>query len=486
MIKSTLSAGLILLMLGGGRDASATSGTQGSAFEPDFAAIDKYVLEELDSENVPGASLAIVRGAKIVYARGYGNDGAGQDITPQTPFVIGSMSKAFTAFAVMQLVDQGRIDLDSPAKRYLPEFRVADSAASARITIRQLLNHTSGIPGKAPRGSGDSLSVATHVEALSGVKLNNPPGSKHEYSSPNYLVLGAIIERVTGISFGDYVQANVFTPLGMRKTYLDQDAALRGGLSQGHRYWFGIPRPVTLRHEADRLPTASIISSAADLGNFLIAQLNSGNYAGTSVLSAPSVAQMHQPGIEADGFDYGMGWRISRGGNGAIAVHHGGIVPHFRGKMVMLPAQRWGVVLLTNVSSALPISPASHRIADNIGAYLAGEPLPSPGSRFKLVYLVIAAVVLLLSYNQVRQAMIAWRSRQSQPARNASALTKAALGLLVPIALLIGLPMVIGLPWGQALQSLPDIAYWLIGIASIDIVVRLFSIVTILSSRRRG
>lgn len=286
MSKFRLSAGILLLVIGGCRNAkatsSATSSAQDSASQPDFGAIEQYVLEELGSERIPGAALVIVRGTRIVHARGFGTDGAGRDVSPQTSFVIGSMSKAFTSFALMQLVDQGRIDLNAPAQRYLPEFRVADSAASARITVRHLLNNTSGIPGKASRGSGDSLSLGVHVAALSGVQLDSQPGSKHEYSSPNYLVLGAIIERVTGMSFGDYVRTNMFTPLRMRHTYVDQDAALRGGMSQGHRYWFGFPRPVTLRHESDRLPTASIISSAADLGHFLIAQLNSGNYAGTS------------------------------------------------------------------------------------------------------------------------------------------------------------------------------------------------------------
>ncbi len=465
---------------------TAASSQRSPAAKPDFAAIDAYIAKEMRSERIPGAALAIVQGTEIVHVRGFGTDGSGRNVTPQTSFIIGSMSKAFTSFALMQLVEGGRLDLDAPAQRYLPEFRVGDSAASRRITIRHLLNHASGIPGKASRGSGDSLSLRSHVAALADVSLADPPGAKHEYASPNYLVLGAIIERVSGMSFPDYMRANVFEPLNMQHTYVDQEAALRGGMSRGHRYWFGLPRPVTLRYEADRLPTASIISSAENMGHFLIAQLDSGNYGGRSVLSSSAVMQMHQPGIAADGFSYGMGWRISGTQRGVAVVHHGGIVPHFRGKMVMLPETKWGVVVLTNVSSALPIAPASHRIADNIAAYLAGAPLPVPGSRFKLVYLVIAAAVLFLSLNQVKQAMTAWRARNSRLLHDRSGLIKAGVGLLIPIALLVGLPMVIGLPWSLALQSLPDIAYWLIAIASIDILVRIFSIFRMMSPSRRS
>ncbi len=450
---------------------------------PDFSALNAYIAEEMRGERIPGLALVIVRGAEVVHARGFGTDGAGRSVTPQTSFILGSMSKSFTALAIMQLVEEGRVELDAPVQRYLPGFRVADSSASTRITVRHLLNHTGGIPALAPRGSGDTLTLATHVGELSGVELRSAPGVRHEYSSPNYLVLGAIIEKVSGLRFDEYVRMKVFAPLEMQHSYVSEAEAKRGGLSQGHRYWFGYPRPVTLRHEADRLPTAAIISSAGDLGHFMIAQLGGGSFRGRSVLSADGVARLHQPGVASDGFSYAMGWRISRNSRGNTVIHHGGIVPHFRGKMVMLPEQVWGVAVLTNVSSALPLSPASHRIADNIGAYLAGEPLPAPGSRFKFAYFVITAVVLVLSVNQVRQGIVAWRRRNTRPAAPRRAVTREAAQLLLPLALLVGLPLMVGLPWAEAVRSLPDIAYWLIAIASVDIAVRLFTIFTILRPR---
>ena len=170
-----------------------------------FAAIDRFVAQALHADRVPGAALAIVHGDSIVHLRGFGLASDGRAITGDTPFVIGSMSKTFTAIAIMQLVEQGRIALDAPVQRYLPWFHVADSAASHTITVRQLLLHTSGIPTAAPRATDDDRTLTSHVRALQQVSLAAAPGTAHRYASPNYLVLGAIVEAVTGSSYAAYL-----------------------------------------------------------------------------------------------------------------------------------------------------------------------------------------------------------------------------------------------------------------------------------------
>jgi CubicO group peptidase (beta-lactamase class C family) len=107
-----------------------------------FDAIDRYVQEQMDGSRIPGVSIAIVEGGRVLHARGFGNDGRGHDVTKDTPFWIGSNTKSFTALAAMQLVEAGKLDLDTPVQRYLPRFRTADPEASARITVRHLLNQT--------------------------------------------------------------------------------------------------------------------------------------------------------------------------------------------------------------------------------------------------------------------------------------------------------------------------------------------------------
>ncbi|WP_019588174.1 serine hydrolase domain-containing protein [Deinococcus apachensis] len=356
---------------------------RGVSSGPDLAAIDAHVEATMRADRVPGAALVIVNPERVVHLRGFGQDGRGGAVTPQTSFLLGSMSKSFTALAVMQLVEQGRVDLKAPVRRYLPWFRVADPEASEAITVAQALAHTTGIPTRAPR-AGEPATLEDQVRALSRVHLSHPPGTRYEYASPNYLILGAIVERVSGQTYGDFLRRNVFTPLNMNRSFTSQDAAWRSGMSSGHRYWLGFPAPVLLPYEADRLPTAAIISSAGDLGHYLIAQLSGGRYAERRVLSAAGVAQMHRGTVAAPGenFRYAMGWREGPV-RGVPAIHHGGILPHFRGKMVLLRETGWGVAVLTNVSSVLPLVPTSHRMADDIAASLVGVPLPGPSRLFQ-------------------------------------------------------------------------------------------------------
>jgi len=427
-----------------------------------FAIIDAYVAAALEADRVPGAAWAIVHDDSIVHVRGVGTAAKGQAITGDTPFLIGSMSKTFTALAIMQLVEQGRVELDAPVQRYLSWFRVADAAASRAITVRHLLLHTSGIPTAADRATGEDRSLAGHVRALHGVSLSDSPGNAHRYASPNYLVLGAIFESVTGVPYATQVKRAILTPLGMTHSFTDQSAAIADGMAQGHRYWFGFPVAATLPHESDRLPTAALISSAADLARFLIAQRAGVPRAGGGVLSPAGLSAMQTGGVTADGFAYGFGWRVSRL-NGVRAVHHGGIVPNFRGKMVMLPDSGWGVVVLTNASSSLPLplAPTSHRIADAVAGYLVGAPLDDGLSRFRVFHWALLAGTLLILLSQLRGL---WRLL----GRNA--LTQARGSLRRSIVLEVGwvlfavlwLPQVAGITWAEMFRGSPDLAWWLV------------------------
>ena len=155
---------------------------------------------------------------------GFGEAGAsGQAVTPETPFIIGSLSKSVTALAIMQLVEAGEVELDAPVQQYLPWFRVADEQASAEITVRHLLNHTSGTldqDGRSFQGDGDTSDTAleTTVRELSTAELAEPVGTKFQYSTVNYSVLGLIVQTVSGESYESYVQENVFDPLEMRQS----------------------------------------------------------------------------------------------------------------------------------------------------------------------------------------------------------------------------------------------------------------------------
>jgi CubicO group peptidase (beta-lactamase class C family) len=230
----------------------------------DGRAIDAWLKEEMRAHLVPGAAMVITDASSIVHSGAWGRSGNGDaPVTIDTPFVVGSLSKMFTATAVLQLVEQGRVELDAPVQRYLPRFRVADADLSRRITVRHLLNQTSGLPTLAPRAKTTRPLLEDHVRALAAAELSSMPGRRHIYSSPNYLVAGLIVEKVSGVSFGTYLQRSIFAPLGMTRTFVRESEARAAGLARGHNIWFGMALPSSYEPEADRLPTASIITTAA-------------------------------------------------------------------------------------------------------------------------------------------------------------------------------------------------------------------------------
>jgi len=296
----------------------------------DFKAIDEHVTDRMRSARLPGLALVIVKGDRIVYAKGYGRaDQSGRPVTPQTPFLIGSVTKPFTALAVMQLVEAGKVELDAPVQRYIPWFRVADARASSRTTVRQLIYQTSGMPQPVTSQTmtqADDKALERAVRSLANVKPIGPPGRSFTYSNGNYNTLGMIVQTVSGQSYEEYGKQHIFAPLDMRNSYASQDEALQRGMASGYRWWFGIPVAATLPFYRSDLPSGYLISSVEDMGHFLIAQMNGGRYRESSVLSPEGIALTH---IMPASSPYGMGWE-SVESNGHTLIDHDGGTPNFQ------------------------------------------------------------------------------------------------------------------------------------------------------------
>lgn len=349
--------------------------------------IDAYIKEQLHCLKIPGASLAIVEDDRIVHLRGFGKARPGGGApTPQTPFFIGSLTKSFTALALMQLVEAGKVELDGPVQRSLPWFRVADPAASSQMTVRHLLNQTSSLPllpSEAALADFDNRPDATErqVRALYTLKITRPVGSKFEYCNTNYNVLGLIVEAASGESYADYIQNHIFSPLGMNHSYVSKDVAQKNDLAMGHRYWFGHPFPAAnLPIPPASLPSGQLISSAEDMAHYLIAQLNGGRFGEAQILSPTGIDEMHRPAAEwrEMGFligYYGMGW-ISQGTGAGRIVSHGGIVPDFGAFMALVPEQKKGIVLFFNANHAM-MKMTLDEVGMGAAQRLAGE-MPTP------------------------------------------------------------------------------------------------------------
>jgi CubicO group peptidase (beta-lactamase class C family) len=327
--------------------------------KPKFPSVDKFIEAQMKRLNIPGAALAIVEGDQIVHIRGFGLARPGGEAPmPQTPFFIGSLTKSFTALAVMQLVEAGKVELDAPVQRYLPWFRVADPQASAAITVRNLLNQTSGLPmsaGMITLANFDSRPDAMERQArcLSTLALAHPVGSTCQYSNLNYDLLGLITQAASGESYADYIQNHIFNPLGMHHSYISKAVAKQNGLAMGYRYWFSVPFAApNLPVPRGSLASGQLISSVEDLARYLIAHLNGGRCGDAQVLSEAGIRELHQGAAEYIQFGvssgrYAMGWFDMETGQ-TRTVLHGGNVPDFSSFMGFLPEQKKGLVLLTN------------------------------------------------------------------------------------------------------------------------------------------
>lgn len=352
-----------------------------------FDKIDDYVKVQMLRLKIPGISLAIVEGDRIVHLRGFGHARPGSEApTPQTPFYIGSLTKSITALAVMQLVEAGRIGLDTPVQNYLPWFRVADPKASAQLTVRHLLNQTSGlsmVAGSIALAAIDDRPDAAErqLRALSTLKLKYPVGSKWEYSNLNYNILGLIIEVASGESYIDYIQGHIFIPLGMGHSYTSNVDAKKNGLAMGHRHWFGHPFPApNLPIPHGSLSSGQLISSSEDMAHYLIAHLNGGRYGKVQILSGTGIEELHRGvkeffvgGVAAG--KYGMGWFETELGH-TKTISHSGNVPDFSGFMALLPEQKKGVVLLLN-ADPYGLPPITEEVGMGVTALLAGQ-RPAP------------------------------------------------------------------------------------------------------------
>ncbi|MGB8645444.1 MAG: serine hydrolase domain-containing protein [Anaerolineae bacterium] len=421
---------------------SPVHGTNSASYD----AIDAYIEGQMHRLNIPGLSLAIVEGDKIVHLRGFGHAyPGGESPSLQTPFVLGSTTKSFTALAVMQLVEAGRIELDAPIQCYLPWFRVADPGASAQITVRHLLNQTSGLPelpGQILLADFDNRPDATErqARALSTLKLTRPVGSAFEYSNLNYNLLGLIIEVASGESYADYIQNHIFTPLEMSHSYTAQAEAKQNGLAVGHQYWFTFPFAVpNLATPRGSLPSGQLISSAQDMAHYLIAYLNGGRYGNVQILSAPGIDELHRGAVEfrAMGMSvgqYGMGWFITDTGQGNI-VWHTGTVPDFSSYMAVLPEQKKGIVLLMNADHHMMV-PVFTEFGMGAATLLAGQQLgPSPLGFIPWIPWMLRALLLipLLQLIGVVATLQRLRRWQRDPEHRPSLARISGLHLLLPL-----------------------------------------------------
>jgi CubicO group peptidase (beta-lactamase class C family) len=447
---------------------------------PDMMAIDHYVAAQLQTLSIPGASFGVVHGDQVVHLRGFGRaDHAGRPMTAETPTLIGSLTKSFTAVAIMQLVEQGKVELDAPVQRYLPWFRVADPAASAQITLRHLLTHTSGLGGREGinsfmREDTSADAIERPVRALATAELSHPVGSTNEYANVNYAIAGLIVETVSGHSYEAYVQQHIFAPLQMSQSFPSPALAPAANLAEGHQFWFGQPRPSQLPFPRGLLPAGYLVSSAQDMSRYLLAHLNGGRGGQTQILSPESMAELHQPGFAIDeGLWAGLGWGVADI-DGIRVLQHSGNTNNYRSEMWMLPESGWGFVLLLNADNQLQRG-AVVAIGEGVMALLLGrEPQPvelNPlASLLYGVVLGVAALELLGVAHGVR-TLRRWRTTPPRRALVRQIILPLAGHALVALLFLALVPtMLFGGSLTMAMFTIPDLGYTLASVGGLALI----------------
>jgi CubicO group peptidase (beta-lactamase class C family) len=342
--------------------------------------IDTYLRGRMPHLRIPGLSVVVVEGDQVILSRGYGvaDRAAGTPMTEDTPVAIASTSKGMTALGIMQLVEQGLVDLEAPVIRYVPEFTMNDARA-ADITVRQVLTHTAGIPaGGSTDSAQDDQALERRIASLASTELHFAPGGGYEYANDGYSVAGLVVQRVSGVPYEDYLAAHLFEPLGMLRTTFDVSLASEWGLA-GYGKSRGVVSagPVPLSRGGN--PAGGVLTTARDVGHYLVAMLNDGTFEGTQVITSASIDQMWTPEPASGNEAYGLGWNemnlsglrlLSHAGDLAAGAGYGSSGSQF----LLAPDRHLGIAVLANMSSLEKAEIAQ----DTLAILLGGEPAARP------------------------------------------------------------------------------------------------------------
>lgn len=433
----------LVLPSGGGGDAQVDPGSTPTQAEL-AELMDAYLDQNFPRTGVPGVAVAVVSARGTLYERTLGDCAS-----TSSTFVIGSLSKSFTAVAVMQLVEAGQVDLDDSIGCY-----VADAGLPDSVTVRSLLNQTSGF------GYYDSP-----ADAWPGASAGS-----FSYSNANYDLLGRLVEAVSGMSYGDYLGERVFAPLGMydASAYGSDDArageAAQGSVP-GHRNWFGLNLADGYLHQdGDHAwggPSSGYVrASLSDMESYLRMYLRGGS----GVLNPSSVralALSRVPDPYGDTY-YGMGWTTFGWDGGELVMSHDGQVENYVARMMVLPSRGIALVVLGDASDYFGGNEAFWQMADGVTfiAVGGGGVEVDGGERLWLhaeydgLYLVMVGCALASLLRVRRWARRLEAARGKGRTRDFLAWDLVAYGLL-PLSLL-WVPRLYGAPWGDFATFVPD------------------------------
>ena len=334
------------------------------------ARIDSLAESFLSTTHTPGLSIAVLRGSDTLVMKGYGfaDVQTHRPATASTVYRIGSITKQFTSSAIMQLVERGKLSLDDDISKYLPDV----PEHGQKITVRELLNHTSGIHSYtskkewAARWSED-LTPRQVVAFVDADSLDFAPGTRFLYNNTGYMLLGMIIEKVSGESYASYLQHSLFTPLGLTSTSYCQNHPTDAAFAAGYSADSSGVKPATYLSMTHPFSAGALCSNVRDVAKWQRA------LAGGRVVNANSYRLMSMSDTTANGQPTHYGFGLANGTiEGKPWIGHTGGINGFTTATIYLPADRVDVVVFTNAEAG------PNPLAMNIVRAVLGLPLASP------------------------------------------------------------------------------------------------------------
>ena len=319
--------------------------------------MDELVPRQLEEGKIPGATVSVVKDGEVVFAKGYGEADVEANksvVADETLFRIASTTKLFTATAVMQLVEEEKVDLDRDVNAYLDDVEIPDTYPGQPVTLRHLLTHTAGFEesftGSLARTEDDMIPLGEYLSGNTPARVR-PPGEATSYSNYGMSLAGHVVEEVSETPYDRYLEENVFDTLGMESTTSAQPPApaLEERLATG--YDVGGAGPVAGSFEyIDDAPAGSASTTSADMARFMISHLNNGSYNGTRILEADTAQEMREKQfVNAPGLQDGMGLGFSEQTiNGERTIQHAGNLIRFHALLTLIPERDVGVFVAYN------------------------------------------------------------------------------------------------------------------------------------------
>ena len=359
LFKSFFFLGISAILLVGCAGAPpkpATSALGDYAYAREY--LSWMLRQEMAKHDVKGLSIALVDDQRVILAEGFGYADAAKKIsaTPETIYRIGSISKVFTATEVMLLAERGKVDIDQPLTRYVPEFSIRSRFPDSKpITLRSLLSHHSGLPSDVLKGMWveHPVSLSQYVADLREESLASPPQTLYKYSNIEYSLLGRAIEKVEGRDFAAAMQQDLLAPLGMTRSSFQLTPEIENLYAKGYRKGEEAAR-TPLRD----VPAGAMLSSVNDMSRFVRFLFGDGNAQGAQIVQAETLREMFKPQYDSLALDFGhkvgLAWMLSGlsvPSGDRLVWHNGGATP-FQAHLSLLPEKKLGVIILANTDEA--------------------------------------------------------------------------------------------------------------------------------------